>query len=87
MAPTIFMLSTHDNPYSPHTHFKEWLAFDTRKGYNTLGFLARLVRSSKELSESDQEKAYDSAILEIVERDVTGVYIRVPNDRPFLGPT
>ena len=46
------MLTTVDNPYDPFTEYDEWFTFDRALGYNTPGLLARVVKSSHELSES-----------------------------------
>lgn len=74
------MLSTVDNPFNPFTHFDEWYAFDTMKGYNSLGFLARIVVTSDELSEADQSLAIEDAIEEIVTENVFGIHIKVTED-------
>jgi len=71
------MLTTVDNPFDPFTEFDAWYAFDTAAGYNTPGFLARIVKSSDELSEADQAKAIEDAIDEIVKENVTGIYKKV----------
>lgn len=73
----VCMLTTIDNPYDPFTEFDEWDAYDRQAGYNTCGYLARIVRTSDELSEADQEVAIDEAIDEIVELNVLGVYKKV----------
>lgn len=72
------MLSTIDNPFNPFTDYEEWLAFDTRSGYYSLNFLARVVRSSFDLSDADQSLAIEEAIDEIVRENVLGLYIKVP---------
>jgi hypothetical protein len=74
------MLTTVDNPYSPFSQFDEWFAFDTRKGYNTSGLLARIVVTSSELSESDQSVAIELAIEEIVRENVSGMHRSVVAD-------
>jgi len=74
------MLSTSDNPYDPFTHYDEWFAFDERMGYHTPSFLARVVVTSDELSETDQELAIEEAIDEIVERNVLGLYVKLTKD-------
>lgn len=74
---TEYMLTTVDNPFNPHTHFKEWFAYDQKLGYNTLSFLSRIVRTSPELSEKDQELAIQSAIDEIVTENVLGLWRKV----------
>jgi hypothetical protein len=71
------MLSTIDNPYNPFTHFEEWYAFDMQKGYNSCGYLARIARTSDELSELDNDIAIDTAIDEIVSLNILGIYIKV----------
>lgn len=74
------MLTTVDNPYSPFTQFDQWLAFDTEKGYNTSGLLARIVVTSDELSEADQSVAIELAISEIVQENVSGMHRMVVAD-------
>jgi len=71
------MLTTEDNPWNPFTQFKEWLAFDEAAGYRSLAFLARVVKSSNELSESYQNVAIEQGIDEIVRENVLGIYRKV----------
>lgn len=71
------MLSTIDNPFNPWTQWDEWFAWDNNAGYNTPSYLARIVRSSDELSEADQSQAIEDAIDEIVKENVLGIYIKV----------
>jgi hypothetical protein len=78
--PTDYMLTTVDNPFNPFTRFDEWLAYDMAMGYNTVAFLARIVKTSEELSETDQDLAIQRAIDEIVEENVSGVWRKVTKD-------
>lgn len=71
------MLSTIDNPFNPWTHYDEWYAWDEQAGYHTTAFLARVARTSNELSETDLEDAIEDAIEEIVRENVSGVHVRV----------
>lgn len=71
------MLTTLDNPYSPHTEFDEWYAFDMLKGHNTCGLLARITMTSEELSDADRNVAIEDAIDEIVENNALGMYKKV----------
>lgn len=73
-----FMLTTVDNPYNPFTHFDEWHAWDFTAGYHTSSYLARVVRTSDELSELDQDLAIEYGIQEILDHDALGVYMKVP---------
>ena len=71
------MLTTIDNPFDPFTHFDEWKAFDEAKGYNSCSYLARIVKSSDELSEADEALAIEQAIDEIVRLNLLGIYMKV----------
>lgn len=71
------MLTTVDNPFDPFTQWEEWYAFDELKGYHTCGYLARIAKSSDELSELDEALAIQSAIDEIVKFNVLGIYKKV----------
>lgn len=75
--PTEYMLTTKDNPFDPFTQFDEWLAYDTRMGYHTASFLARIAKVPEDLSEYDQALALQNAIDEIVEENVSGMWIKV----------
>lgn len=71
------MLTTVDNPFSPFTQYDEWYAFDERSGYHTSGLLARIINTSYDLSDADQNTAIEDAIDEIVKENVLGVYRKV----------
>lgn len=70
-------LTTIDNPHSPFDDFDSWLAYDHRQGYYSSELLARIVVTSDELSELDQEVAIESAIDEIVMEDPHLIYKKV----------
>lgn len=69
-----YMLTTTDNPFDPFDQFKEWYSYDLMLGYNTLGYLARIVVTSPELSPADQKEDIVSAMNEIVEHNIYGVH-------------
>ena len=71
------MLTTVDNPFDPFTNYDEWYRFDTHAGYNSCALLARIVRSSDELSEPDQAAAEEAAIDEIVRINASGMHRKV----------
>ncbi len=73
----ITMLTTADNPFDPFTNFNDWLNFDESKGYNTCAYLARIAKTSDDLSEADQDLAIQAAIDEIVRINVLGIYKKV----------
>lgn len=68
------MLTTLDNPFDPFTQFEEWYEFDVQKGYHSCGYLARVTNSSDELSEEDELLAIETAMKEITNLNVLGIY-------------
>lgn len=74
---TDYMLTTVDNPYNPWTDWDSWKAWDEMSGYNTLPLLGRVVATSNDLSEADEALAYDLAVNEIVNENVSGMHTKV----------
>ena len=74
------MLTTTDNPYDPFTQFVEWYAYDMQQGYATCSYVARITKTSEELSEADNELAIEQAIDEILEFNLLGIYKKVYKD-------
>lgn len=77
MANNEYALTTIDNPYNPFTHYEQWLSYDVAHGYNTCGYLARIAKTSDDLSDVDESIAIDNAIDEIIRLDLTGNYIKI----------
>lgn len=76
-----FLVTTLDNPFDPFTQFDDWYSFDTEKGYNTCSYLARIAKTSNELSQKDKEQAINDAVKEIIRMNILGIYrIAVQND-------
>lgn len=71
------MLTTVDNPFDPFTQFDQWFQFDSSHGYDSLSLLARVVRTSEEISEPDQSLAIEQGIDEIIRENVSGVHRKV----------
>lgn len=71
------MLTTLDNPFNPFIQWEQWFAFDVRQGYETCAYLARIVLSSRELSEIEEALAINLAIDEILKLNTLGIYIGV----------
>lgn len=74
---TASRLTTFDNPYDPFSQFTEWFAEDIRLGYDTTGYLARIVRNSEELSDADNDEAIEVAIDEIIKEHNGGIYKKI----------
>jgi hypothetical protein len=74
------MLTTIDNPHSPFDDFGAWYAYDVSSGYFTSSFLARILVDSDQLSESDQRRAVELAIDEIIQENVNGKFRKVTKE-------
>lgn len=74
------MLTTVDNPFDPFDDFDAWFTWDCTAGYNSSSLLARVARTSDELSEADLRSAIEQAIDEIVQEDVMELFIKVSRD-------
>ena len=77
------MLTTIDNPFSPFTQFDEWYAFDVSKGYHTCSYLARIAKTSYELSEKEEIIEQENAIDEIISLNLLGIYKKV-KEKDFI---
>ena len=75
-------LTTVDNPHDPFDEYAAWFQYDLMSGYHTPAFLARIVQSSDQLSDTDEELANEQAIDEIVKENVLGIYRKVTKDFP-----
>jgi hypothetical protein len=71
------MLTTIDNPFDPFTQWDEWKRFDEDMQYYTCEYLARIAKTSDDLSDADNESAIEDAINEIVSLNILGVYRKV----------
>ena len=71
------MLTTFDNPYDPFEDFTSWLLFDNEKGYDTCNYLARIAKTSDELSDQENNKEIERAIDEIIYYDPFNMYKKV----------
>lgn len=71
------MLTTVDNPFNPITQFDDWYEYDESKGYCTSGYVARIAKTSDDLSKNDQDLAIQAAIDEIISMNPDGFYKKV----------
>lgn len=76
----IFAITTKDNPYDPFDQFEQWYNFDTVKGYNSAGYLARLARTSDSLSPVENEQEIEAAIDDIIRLDFMDIYRKVTRE-------
>lgn len=71
------MLTTFDNPFNPFEQFTSWLLFDVEKGYNSCAYLARIARTSDQLTEEENDLEVERAIDEIIKYDFRNIYKKV----------
>lgn len=74
------MLSTIDNPFDPFKQWDEWNRYDEDKKYFTCSYLARIAKTSDDLSDADYDKTIENAIDEIVSLNINGLYKKVYED-------
>lgn len=70
-------ITTIDNPYDPFDNFTSWLSYDKEKGYNTCEYLARIAKTSDQLSDEENEKENERAIDEIISVNPLNIYRKV----------
>lgn len=70
-------LTTFDNPYDPFKQFNSWFLFDVEKGYNSCGYLARIARTTDQMSDAENEEEIERAIDEIIQYDFMNIYKKV----------
>ena len=73
----VAFLTTEDNPYDPCDEFDDWYGYDVYQGYNTCSYVARIARTSDELSDAEYNQAVEAAIDEILELNLTGNYKKI----------
>jgi hypothetical protein len=77
MTETKAMLSTIDNPFNPFDDFTLWKEYDDDKGYNSCGYLARIVQLSDDMTQKEEDLEVMRAIDEIVTMNPLGIYVKV----------
>ena len=73
-------LTTIDNPFNPFTDFTKWFLYDIEKGYYSCAYLARIARTSDQLSDAENLNEIERAIDEIIKLDFMGIYKKVYED-------
>lgn len=75
------MLTTTDNPFDYFTQFKQWYMFDMEKGYNTCGYLARVIDSRNllkdDMTQREEDAAIEQAIDEIFIHNPLNIYKKI----------
>ena len=71
------MITTIDNPYDPQADFQQWYMWDVTNGYNTCSYLSRIVKTSEQLSDEENDIETEKAIDEIIKYDYRNIYKKV----------
>lgn len=71
------MLTTIDNPFDPFDDFDSWFQFDCEKGYNSCAILARIDKSTDDMSYEENMMETERAIDEIILNDFQNIYKKV----------
>lgn len=62
------------------TQYDAWYRFDEGKGYHSCAYLARIARTSDQLSDAENEQELERAIDDIIKYDPLGIYKKVKAD-------
>lgn len=73
----VVMLTTTDNPFDPFDEYDKWQEYDEQQGYYTCSYLARITKTSDELSDAEEQQAIEDAIDEIIKLNILGIYKKV----------
>ena len=79
---TVCALTTVDNPFDPIDNYDSWLLFDEEKGYFSNSLLARIAKTSEQLSDSENDEEIENAIDEIIKYDPTNMFKKVKREVP-----
>ena len=75
--PASLILTTHDNPYNPHTEYEKWRRWDIDNGYDTESLIARMADIPADVDETNSlvmELYGNQAVQEILENDDMNIY-------------
>lgn len=72
-----YWLTTTDNPYDPFEDFKHWYMYDTSHGYFTAGLVARIAKTSTDLTDDEYQEEVNRAINFIIANGLGDNYKRV----------
>lgn len=70
-------LTTIDNPFNPDTELDAWRMFDWEKGYYSESYLARIAKTSDQLTDEENDLEIERAIDEIIEYDFRNIYKKI----------
>ena len=66
----VLFITTTDNPFDPSTEWDQWYYYDLSQGYCTCERLAKIAKTSDELSDNVNAVLLEDAIDELVENSI-----------------
>jgi len=72
-----YLLTTVDNPYHPIDQYDQWRDFDMENGYYTEQRLAKIAKTSYNLTDLENQRNINAAIDDFIRLDELGLYRRV----------
>ena len=73
-------ITTIDNPFDPFDNFDSWLMFDIEKGYYSGSKVARLVKTTDDMTQQEELEEIERAIDRLIEIDPLDIYIKVTRE-------
>lgn len=70
-------ITTIDNPFDPFDDYNSWFMFDVEKGYYSSSKIARLVKTTNDMTEKEEIEAIERAIDRLIEIDPLDIYVKV----------
>ena len=67
-------ITTIDNPFDPFEDFVSWYMFDVEQGYYSCNKIGRLVKTTDEMSEIEENEEIERAIDRLIEIDPLDIY-------------
>lgn len=67
-------ITTIDNPFNPFEDFASWYDFDMEKGYCSCERVARLAKTTDDMTELEIEEETERATRRLVEIDPLDIY-------------
>lgn len=74
------MITTFDNPYNPFKQFNEWFLFDVEMGYYTCNYLARIVKTTDDMTDKEINEEIERAIDEIILYNPLNIYKKIKRE-------
>lgn len=73
-------ITTIDNPFDPFDDYNSWFMFDVEKGYYTSSKIGRLVKTTEDMTEKEENEAIERAIDRLIQIDPLDIYIKVTRE-------